>query len=154
MSVREAIAAFLGAKRLAFVGVSRNPRDFSRSLWAELRKRGYDLVPVNPNATEIDGEKCFARVRDIAPPVEGALLMTPASLTDEALRDCAAAGVERVWLYRAAGKGAVTPGALEFCEQNGIEVVPGFCPFMFLPDSGWFHGVHRFFVKLTGGYPG
>ena len=100
MTVRERIDAFLGAKRLAVVGVSRNPKDFSRSLYAELRKQGYELVPVNPNAGEIDGQTCFARVRDIAPPVEGALLMTAGSVTDEALRDCLAAGVKRVWLYR------------------------------------------------------
>lgn len=153
MTIRQNIDEFLAAKRIAVVGVSRNPRDFSRALYTELRKRGYDLVPVNPNAPEIDGQKCYANLREVAPPVDGALLMTNGTVTDQALSDCAAAGVKRVWFHRATGKGALTPGALQFCQQNGIEVVPGFCPFMFLPDTPWFHRVHRFFVKLTGGYP-
>ena len=38
---------FLPQKRLAFVGVSRNRADFSRTLWNELKRRGYDLVPVH-----------------------------------------------------------------------------------------------------------
>ncbi len=153
MSTRQNIDAFLAAKRIAVVGVSRNPRDFSRALWTELRKRGYDLVPVNPNAAEIDGQKCYARVSEIERAVDAALLMTSGSVTDETLRDCVAAGVKRVWFYRASGKGALTPGAVQFCQQNGIEAVPGFCPFMFLPHASWFHGIHRFFVKLGGGYP-
>ena len=41
---------FLAQRRIALVGVSRNPRDLSRTLFRELRRRGYDVVPVNPDA--------------------------------------------------------------------------------------------------------
>jgi hypothetical protein len=152
-TVRERIDGFLAARRIAVLGLSRSRLRFSRLLYAELRRRGYDLVPVNPKAREIEGQKCFARIQDVTPPVDAALLMTSAEVTDGAVRDCAAAGVRRVWLYRAVGRGALTPAAVQFCEQNGIEVVPGFCPFMFLPGAGFLHGAHRFFLKLTGAYP-
>jgi len=44
-------------------------------MFRTLRERGYDAVPVNPNATEIDGEPCYARLRRFKPPVQGRWLM-------------------------------------------------------------------------------
>ena len=41
---------FLALKRIAVVGVSHEPKDFSRLLFRELKQRGYDLVPVHPRA--------------------------------------------------------------------------------------------------------
>ena len=149
----ERVRDFLGQKRIAVVGVSREPRDFSRSLFRELRERGYDAVPVNPDASEIEGQPCFARLQDVAPPVDGALLMTSPAITEKVVHDCAEAGVHRVWMYRATGAGAVAPAALQFCESNGISVVPGECPFMFLPNSAWFHRFHGLVKKIAGSYP-
>ena len=153
MEPMERIQDFLSQKRLAVAGVSRQPTDFSRSLFRELRSRGYDVVPVNPETHEVDGQPCFARVQDIDPPVTGALLMTPPRLTDAAVRDCAEAGVTRAWLYRGGGPGAVTADAVAFCESNGISVIPGECPFMFLPGGAWFHHLHALLRKVTGSYP-
>jgi predicted CoA-binding protein len=45
---------------MAMVGVSREPKGFSGMLFEELSKRGYDVVPVNPNAPEVLGRPCFA----------------------------------------------------------------------------------------------
>jgi predicted CoA-binding protein len=64
----EDITKFLECKRVAFVGVSRDPQHLSRALFREFLGRGYDPVPVNPQATEIEGRNCFARLSDIAPP--------------------------------------------------------------------------------------
>ncbi len=50
MTTRREIDGFLALKRVAMVGVSRDPRDFSRMLFREMKKRGYDMVPVNPGA--------------------------------------------------------------------------------------------------------
>jgi predicted CoA-binding protein len=56
----ETIEDFLAENRIAMVGVSREPKGFSRMLFEELSKRGYDMVPVNPNAPEVLGRPCFA----------------------------------------------------------------------------------------------
>ena len=153
MTVLERIQDFLGQRRFAIVGVSRQPKDFSRSLFRELRERGYDAVPVNPETDRIDGQPCFHTLRDVQPPVESVLLMTSPAVTDAVVHDCAAAGVKRVWLYRAGGRGAVTAEAVKFCEANGISVIPGECPFMFLPGGVWFHRFHGFVKKIAGSYP-
>ncbi len=109
----ETIEDFLAQKRIAMTGISRDPTSFSVSLFKELCRRGYDVVPVNPNAVEVQGRRCFARVQDIQPPVEGALLMTSPEGTETVVHDCADAGIRRVWMYRAGGKGSVSSDAVK-----------------------------------------
>ncbi len=152
-STREDIEDFLAQKRLAMVGVSRNPKDFSRGLFRALRERGYDMVPVNPKVSELEGQKSYASLKDIAPPVDGVLLMTAPAVTERAVRDCFAAGISRVWMHRGGGTGAVSQEAIDFGREKGIRVVAGYCPYMFLPRTPFFHKVYGFFIKLTGGYP-
>jgi len=149
----ETIKEFLALKRIAMVGVSRDPVSFSAKLFEELCRHGYDVVPVNPNTAGMQGRGCFARVQDIYPAVEGALLMTSPEATEAVVRDCADAGIGRVWMYRAGGKGAVSEKAVAFCREHGINVVPGECPLMFLPDAASFHRFHGLLRKITGRYP-
>jgi uncharacterized protein len=153
MAKMNEIQDFFRQHRFAMVGVSRGPQDFSRALFREFRQRGYDPVPVNPEAREIDGQPCFAHLQDVEPPVDSVLLMTSPAVTDTVVRECAAAGVKRVWMHRGGGKGAVSADAVKFCESNGIAVIPGECPFMFLPDGSWFHRFHGLIKKITGAYP-
>ena len=142
------VGRFLGLRRLAFVGVSRHPRDFSRALFRDLVGRGYDVVPVNPHGVEALGRRSFPRVQDIDPPVEAALIMTPRAQTEEAVRDCVSAGVRFVWLHKGAGRGSVTAGALELCDKHGLDVVPGACPYMFLESPGFVHSAHAFLRRV------
>ena len=153
MSAMQLIQDFLGRRRLAVVGVSQQPKDFSRTLFHEFLERGYDAVPVNPAAQEIEGRRCFARVQDVSPPIDAVLLMTTPAVTDTVVRDCAEAGVKLVWMYRATGKGAVSGAAVEFCEANGMLVIPGECPLMFLPGGAWFHRIHGLVKQIAGSYP-
>ena len=147
------ISEFFAQKRIAMVGVSRDPKDFTRILYAEFKKRGYDIIPVNPNLSDLDGQRAYARVQDIKPGVDGVLVVTPSKATDQVVRDCAEAGVTRVWLHRGEGIGSVSDQAVTFCQEHGINVVVGHCPFMFLPQTPFFHKIHGYVKKLTGSYP-
>jgi predicted CoA-binding protein len=147
------IEDFLAQKRIAMAGVSRDPASFSAKLFEEFVRRGYDMVPVNPGTQDVLGHRCFARVQDIQPPVDAVLLMTSPEATETVARDCAEAGIRRVWMYRAGGKGAVSPAAVAFCQERGMSVVPGQCPFMFWRDAAAFHRFHGFVRKITGRYP-
>ena len=152
-TTRADIDSFLGHRRLAMVGVSRDPKHFSRYLLKELCTRGYDVVPVNPAAQEIDGRPCIPNVKAIEPPVEAALLMTPPSETIKVVDDCADAGIHEIWMHRGGGQGSVSQVAVALCREKGIRVVEGECPFMFLPNTQFPHRVHGFIRKLVGGYP-
>lgn len=149
----DVITDFLAHKRIAMAGISRDPANFSVRLFQEFTRRGYEVAPVNPNLREVEGRRCFGRVQDIEPPVEAVLLMTSPEVTETLVRDCDEAGVRTIWMYRATGKGSVNRAAVEFCRERGIRVVPGECPFMFLPRSAAFHRLHGFVRKITGRYP-
>ena len=147
------IEDFLAQKRIAMVGISRERRSDSALIFEELSRRGYDVVPVNPNIQEALGHRCIARVQDIQPPVQAALLMTSPEVTDTVVADCVEAGIRRIWMYRGIGKGSVSSKAIAYCQERAIAVIPGECPFMFLPGTGAVHRFHGFLRKLTGHYP-
>lgn len=149
---RAQINEFLQQKRIAVVGVSRNPGDFTRKLYDEFQRRGYDLVPVNPAITELAGAKCYSSVRDVQP-VSAVLLLTAPEISERVAEDCIAAGVRHVWMYRAMGQGAVSSKAVQLCRQQGINVIAGECPFMFFPDAGFIHRVHGWISRIAGSYP-
>ena len=66
------------------------------------------MVAVNPAAQEVEGQPCYAHLRQITPPVENVLLMTAPDITRDVVEECANAGVKRVWMYRAGGQGLST----------------------------------------------
>src|SRR5262249_25871265 len=115
--------------------------------------RGYDPVPVHPEAAEIEGAHCFAHIKDIQPPVDSVLLMTSPTVTTLMVRECVEADIKRVWFFRGGGIGALTTTALEICEANQISTIRGECPFMFFDNTPWFHRLHGFCKKIAGTYP-
>ncbi len=158
MASMERVRDFLSQKRLAFVGVSRQPKDYSRVLFREFSARGYDLVPVNPAVGEIEGHRCFRSVQEIDPVPDGVVMLTSPAVTEAVVGDCIRAGVKRIWLCRTGGKGSVSAQAVGECEAHGISVIPGECPFMFLmgdyqQGGGWVHHFHGFVKKIAGSYP-
>lgn len=148
-----AINHFLSAKRIAVIGPSRSRNDYSRLLFRELLKHGYDAKPVNPNAEELDGVKCFKNIKEIDPAPERALILLPEDKTEQAVLDCAAAGVRDIWLHRHIAGGVSDTRAIYRAEESGLNLITGFCMFMFLPRASWFHKLHRNVMKLFGLFP-
>lgn len=149
LTSRDAVDRFLACKRIAFIGVSRNATDFSRQVLQQLTLHGYDVVPVHPEAKIIEGRRCHSDVRNIDPPVEGALIMTPSTVSALVVQGCLEAGIKRIWFHRAIGPGAVSEPALALCRKAGIEVVAGECPLMYLCGSKFPHNFHRWLRSLT-----
>ncbi|MCL4782701.1 MAG: CoA-binding protein [Bryobacterales bacterium] len=147
------IEEFLKLRRIAMVGVSRDPRDFSRMLFADLLKRGYEVTPVNPNADFIGNSRCYPRLSSIEAAPDGVLVMTPRSQTPQVCDDAIAIGVRRLWMYRAIGHGSVDPEAAEKCRRAGIDVIEGHCPYMFLENVAWYHKAHGSVLSFLGKYP-
>jgi uncharacterized protein len=137
------IREFLASKRIAVAGVSRNPRDFTRMLFRELRNRNYDVAPVNPNAPEVEGIRCFASIAEVSPAPDAALLLTPLALCGQLTGECARAGIQKVWVYRRNAEPA----------PEGVSMISGECPFMFLEHTGGIHRFHGFCRKVVGSYP-
>ena len=58
------------SKTIAVVGLSSNPMRASHEVAAYLKRAGYRIIPVNPNETEVLGEKAYARLEDVREPVD------------------------------------------------------------------------------------
>jgi uncharacterized protein len=58
------------SKTIAVVGLSSNPRRPSHDVASYLQRAGYQVIPVNPNESEVLGEKSYARLEDIPFPID------------------------------------------------------------------------------------
>lgn len=150
---RASIDAFLQGHRIALAGLSSNPADFSRAVDKELMAHGYEVIPVHPGVAEIGGRTAYARVSEIPGGVDGVLVMTPPSAVHALVKDCVAAGKPRIWLHRGIGQGSVSEEAVDSARAEGIDVVVGECPLMFLPDAAGPHRAHAIAKKIAGSYP-
>ena len=137
------IADFLSRRRIAIVGVSHEPRSFSRMVFRAFRDRGYEVVPVNPKVRVIDGVYCFLKVQDIEPPVDTVLVLTGPETATQVVKDCVTAGVTRIWLYRK------SPEAEACCAAPGLDVIAGECPMMYLSRPGFIHRLHGWFHQRS-----
>ncbi|HRW09744.1 MAG TPA: CoA-binding protein [Caldilineaceae bacterium] len=156
MDIKEQAAAFLAQKRIAVVGVSRE-QGTGNGIFTSLRGRGYEVFPVNPNATEVMGEPCYPTLQAIPGGVDAAVIVTRPEVTEAVVRDCAEAGVSHVWMhYNAlfgAGNSSVSDAAVAYCREHNIDVIAGGCPLMFGEGADVGHKCMRWILGVTGGLP-
>jgi predicted CoA-binding protein len=151
-SVKEAAAAFLANKRVAVIGVSRNPKGHGRNVvYRRLRERGYEVFAVNPNANEVEGDRCYKDLQSIPGGVQAVVIGTRPELAEGTMRECAELGIKQVWMHRGPGPGSVSAAATDYGRQHGITVIDGGCPLMFAPTADFGHKVLR--VVLGGRVP-
>jgi predicted CoA-binding protein len=142
----DAVDEFLSGSRFAVVGASEEPGSIGHSVYRALRGHGYEVVPVNPNADSVDGDRCYPAIGGVPGPIDGVVIIVNAADAVGVVGACALMGIRRVWLFRGLGaKGAVSDDALALCADLGISVVAGACPLMFLEPV---HGVHRMHRSL------
>ncbi len=144
--MEQAVQDFISGKRVAILGVSRSGKKFGNIALKELQTRGYQLYPVHPQATEIDGVKCYPNLETLSGQVDGALVVLPPAQVSGVLNEVAAAGIRNVWLQQ----GAESAEALAQGKQLGLNVVSGKCILMYAQPVGGFHGVHRFVNQIFG----
>jgi predicted CoA-binding protein len=149
----DAARELLASGRIAVVGVSRDPKEFSRYVLRELLARGIDAVPVSPVLAEAEGRAASASVRALDPAPDAALVLVAASRGAEAVRDCLGAGVRRIWLHRGGGPGAESDEAIALCRAGGVEPILGLCPFMVLPGAAFPHRLHGWIRTTFGSRP-
>jgi hypothetical protein len=152
-SIREAAEEFLAHERIAVAGVSRDEKQTANAIYRHLRKNGYDVVPVNPNAEEVEGDRCWPSVAAIPDRPDGVLIVTPPDAAADVARDCVEAGVPRVWMHRSFGAGSVSDRATAICRDAGIAVLDGGCPMMFLEPVDVAHKCFRWILGKTGKLP-
>jgi predicted CoA-binding protein len=148
------IKDFLAQKRIAVAGVSRTETgQAANMIYRRLRDSGYEVFAVNPKAEQVEGDPCFHDLKSIPGKVDGVVVVTPPEAAEEIVRECAEVGVPRAWMHRAFGTGSVSDAATKYCDENGIEVIPGGCPMMFCGPVDFGHKCMRWWLRLTGKLP-
>jgi uncharacterized protein len=143
-SVKEAASEFLASKRVAVTGVSRTPKTHgSNNVYKRFRERGYDVFAVNPNAHEVEGDRCYPDLESIPGGVQAVVIGTRPEIAEDTMRECADLGIRHVWMHRGPGAGSVSDAATAYGRQHGITVIDGGCPLMFAPTSDFGHRLMR-----------
>jgi uncharacterized protein len=146
---KAAVQEFLAQKKLAVIGVSRDTRQIANTAYRLLKKRGYCVYPVNPNAEQVEGDRCFPNISSLPEKVDGAVVMLPPEKTMNVLSEITKAGIEHVWLQQQ----TESPEAIQFCKDQKIKVVYGECIVMFTEPLEFPHRMHRWMKKVTGTLP-
>jgi len=144
-TISEAAAAFLANKRVAVTGVSRHPENHgSNAVYRRLRERGYEVFAVNPNATEVEGDRSYRDLKSIPGGIKAVVIATRPEAAIDTMRECAELGIKHVWMHRGPGAGSVSAAATDYGRQHGITVIDGGCPLMFAPTADFGHKLIRF----------
>jgi predicted CoA-binding protein len=81
--VQDLIQDFLAQKRFAVVGATDNPQEYGNQIFKSLKKHGYEVYPVNPRLTELEGSKCYASLAEIPVEVDVVDFVVPPMVTEE-----------------------------------------------------------------------
>jgi uncharacterized protein len=114
----------------AVVGCSPSPFRDSHRIAALLQSRGYRVIPVNPEADEILGERCYPSVHDVPDPVDVVDVFRRSSEAGRHVDEAIEIGAKAVWLQL----GVIDVAAADRARAAGLDVVMDRCPAIELPQ--------------------
>jgi uncharacterized protein len=108
---------------VAVVGISRDPEKAAHGIPRALQAAGFRVIPVNPHATELLGERVYRTLAEIPEPVELVLVFRPSEQTPEIAREAVAIGAKALWLQQ----GIHSEAARSIAEAAGLLYVEDRC---------------------------
>jgi uncharacterized protein len=148
-ATKQAVENFFAQKSFAIVGVSRNERKFGNAIFKELKKKGYNVFPVNPNMNEINGEKCYPELKSIPQKPDGIIISVKKEETEKVIKEAVNLNIKNIWMQQ----GSESANAIKFCTDNNVNVVSKECVMMFAQPVDSIHKFHRFFKNIFGALP-
>lgn len=153
-SIADAASEFLSHTRVAVTGVSRDGDGHGANVvYNRLRDRGYEVFAVNPNATEVEGDRAYPDLASIPGGVEAVVIGTAPEHAPATVEECVELGIDHVWFHRGPGGGSANPEAARYGRDHGLSVIDGGCPCMFGPTADFGHRVMRPILQLTRNVP-
>lgn len=146
------IAEFLRGRGFAIAGVSRQS-GVGNVILRKLRSAGYEVVAVNPNATELEGAPCYPDLSAVPGALDGVIFASHPRFATDSVRQCAERGVPRIWFHRSIGEGSVSQEALRECRARGVEAIVGGCPLMYCEPVDLFHRGLCWWLSRRGRVP-
>ena len=125
--MRTAAQILAESRTIAVVGASRDPGKEAHAVPRQILKHGWRVIPVNPYADEIWGERCYRTLADIPEPVDLVNVFRPAADTPEVARQAVAIGARALWLQQdivsTESRAIAEAGGLDYVEDQCIAVV-------------------------------
>ena len=121
--MRQRIEGFLSVKSIAVVGATDKREKWGYKIFSRLRSLGYDVHPVNPTVSAVDGQKAYASLRDVPKKPDAVSIVVPPSATEQAVRIAKELRIGFVWIQ----PGAESDEAIEFCDDNGLACIHHKC---------------------------
>jgi len=149
----DSVEAFLAGKRFAVAGVSRDRKQAANAIFRKLRASGYEVVPINPAASEVEGETSYPNLRSVPGTIDGVVIATHPMAALDVARQARERGVSHVWFHRSFGWGSVSDDAVSFCRAAGINCIVGGCPLMYCEPVDVAHRCMRWWLGRRGRVP-
>jgi hypothetical protein len=110
-------------KTIAVVGLSKDPQRPSYFVASYLKYEGYRIIPVNPTADEILGERCYPDLPSIPEPVDLVNVFRPPAACPEIAQGAIAIHAKALWLQLR----IVNLTAAQLAEAAGLTVIMDRC---------------------------
>jgi predicted CoA-binding protein len=108
---------------VAVVGLSDNPERVSYMVSEAMQAKGYTIIPVNPNAETILGQKSYASLKDIPVPVDIVNVFRRSEHTPPVAEEAVAIGAKTLWLQL----GIANEEEAAIAAAGGLEVIMDRC---------------------------
>ncbi len=150
MTKMDSIRDFLAQPKIAVAGVSRKKQKFGNAIYTELDKRGFEVLPVNPNMDEFQGRRCFHSLSDLPSDVTALVINTSNDTSLQLLREAREKGVRHVWLQQ----GSLNKESLKTLDDDPeMNVITRQCILMHAGKVTGVHAFHRWVSKTFGMFP-
>jgi predicted CoA-binding protein len=121
--MRDARQILREARTIAVVGASRYPGKTAHSVPLQMQRHGWRIIPVNPHATEIFGERAYPTLEAGPDPIDLVNVFRPSADATAVVRHAVAIGAPAIWLQL----GIVSPVGRRLAEEAGIDYVEDTC---------------------------
>lgn len=146
---RKSLDDFMAQKHIAVAGVSRKKQKFGNMIFAELKKKGYRVYPVNPNIEEYEGERCYPDLHSLPGDVSAVVINTSPQSTRSLLEQAESAGIGHIWLQQ----GSADQETIDLAGKSNANVISKQCIMMFAEPVTGIHAFHGWLLKVFGKYP-
>lgn len=122
--IEDAIAQLLqSARTIAVVGLSSSPLRPSHGVAAYMQSHGYKIVPVNPEVTNVLGEKAYASLLDVPEKIDIVDIFRRSEFVPPVVEQAIQLKVPAIWMQ----EGVIHTQAAEKARRAGIFVVMDRC---------------------------
>jgi predicted CoA-binding protein len=108
---------------IAVVGASRSTEKVAHTVPAQLQRFGWRVIPVNPYADQIWGERCYRTLAEIPEPVDLVNVFRPSEQALSVVEQAITVGTKAIWLQ----EGIVSAAGRQLAEAAGIDYVEDLC---------------------------